>query len=128
MLNKIKLIAGVSISIAIIAFIAYVYILRSELETLKGKYEQAQRDCETYQNALKYESEKREIAEKTLSERMKEQDRIKKESEARLKEKELQLKELRAKYEEVNAYLNLPVPGPFLDWLREKAGKQHASM
>lgn len=123
MLSKIKLIAGVSISIAIIAFFAYVYILHSELETLKEKYEQAQKDCETYQNALKYESEKREIAEKTLSDRMKEQERIKKESESRLKEKELELKELRAKYEEVNAYLNLPVPGPFLDWLREKAGK-----
>ncbi len=120
MLSKLKLIFGAIIIIAAISATAYVCGLRTENESLKAKYEQEKKDREAYQAALKYESDAREIAEKTLSKRIKEQERIAKESEARLQKKDAELAELRKKYAEVDHYLNIPVPHEYLIWLREK--------
>jgi hypothetical protein len=71
--------------------------------------------------SLDAERMQREQVEQVLAERIAEQKRIEADAAERLRRKNRELAELRRANEKVDTYLNLPVPGEYLDWLRRQS-------
>jgi len=124
MLNKIKLVAITIVVLAFAGTLVYAYIMKKDAEAAKAKLETLKQENETLVSALEFQTAEKERIEKLLSNRMSEMEKIRKESAARLAKKDSELKELRKKNEEVDAYLNSPVPRAYLDWMRGKNGNK----
>lgn len=124
MLNKIKLIAIVIIALAFGGISIYAYVEKKDAEAAKAKMELLRQENSTLISSLEYQTAEKERIEKLLSNRITEMEKIKKESTERLAKKDAELKELRKKNEEVNSYLNMPVPPAYLDWLRGENGNK----
>jgi len=104
---------------------------------LSGKAARAERDLamaslttvteanESLKQSLDAEIKQRQQVEQVLAERIAEQKRIEADAAERLRRKNRELAELRRANEKVDTYLNLPVPGEYLDWVRrQSAGDQ----
>lgn len=125
-LNRYLLLGCVAAIAILIVISGFLWIsakaARAERDRAEYGYEIAAKANQTILQSLEAERLERKKIENLLSVKVAEQKRIKREAEKRIKAKDQQIALLRKTYENVNEYLNRPVPPEYIEWLRKYAG------
>jgi len=117
-----KILFGISATL-LIAVVVLGWLYRAEIKEAAKLVEQQKQltNVISGQNqAIKELKREREHLQKILKKRAEQQREIEKRAQEKLANMKTELQELRREYEEVNSFLDLPVPAEFVSWLREK--------
>lgn len=93
----------------------------AERDRAETSYTVAVNANETILKSLHSAIEERATIERLYADYMKEREHIERKTREQLKRKEQEITELRKRNEDIDAYLSVPVPGKYLDWMRTHA-------